>query len=115
MRRCAWATHESLQAYHDHEWGVPVHDDRLLFEMLTLEGAQAGLSWTTILRKREGYRHLFADFAIHQIAVFRPADVDRLLADPAIVRHRGKIEATITNARAAQRVIELHGSVDSFL
>lgn len=115
MQRCPWAAQEAMQAYHDHEWGVPVHDDRLLFEMLTLEGAQAGLSWSTILHKREGYRRLFEDFAIEKVAALGPADVNRLLADPAIVRHRGKIEATITNARAALRVIERHGSFDACL
>ena len=87
-------------AYHDEEWGVPSHDDRHLFEMLVLEGAQAGLSWSTILRKREGYRRAFADFDVGKVARFGDRDVERLLADPGIVRNRLKVESTIANARA---------------
>jgi DNA-3-methyladenine glycosylase I len=98
--RCAWARGDLDVAYHDREWGVPVRDDRRLFELLTLEGAQAGLSWSTILRKRAGYRRAFAGFDPRRVARFGAADVRRLLADPGIVRHRGKIEATIANARA---------------
>jgi DNA-3-methyladenine glycosylase I len=92
-------------AYHDEEWGVPVHDERRLFEMLTLEGAQAGLSWSTILRKREGYRRAFAGFDPSKVARFTPAKVERLMLDPGIVRNRLKIESTVHNAR---RVLELH-------
>jgi DNA-3-methyladenine glycosylase I len=99
--RCAWCGEDSLyRAYHDREWGVPSRDERHLFEMLTLEGAQAGLSWLTILRKREGYRRAFAGFDPERIARFDDADVARLLADPGIVRNRLKAAATIANARA---------------
>src|SRR5690349_17440759 len=101
-RRCEWADGgDPLNvAYHDEEWGVPSHDDRHLFELLTLEGAQAGLSWTTILRKRDGYREAFAAFEPERVAAFGPDDVDRLMLDPGIIRNRAKIEATIDNARA---------------
>ena len=101
--------------YHDTEWGVPEHDDRRLFELLTLEGAQAGLSWTTILRKREGYRAAFAGFDPHVVAEFTDEDVERLVADPAIVRHRGKIESTVNNARAVLAVQEEFGSFDNYV
>lgn len=103
MRRCAWVPADDplYVAYHDEEWGVPERDDRALFELLNLEGAQAGLSWSTILRKREGYRRAFAGWDVEAIARFGEADVERLVADAGIVRHRGKIEATIGNARAA--------------
>src|SRR5437899_7301310 len=100
LRRCSWARTPLSVAYHDAEWGVPVHDDRVLFEFLTLEGAQAGLSWSTILKKRDGYRAAFADFEPARVARFTPADVERLMANPGIVRHRQKIESTIGNARA---------------
>ena len=110
--RCAWAESDPLYVdYHDREWGVPVHDDRLLFEFLVLEGAQAGLSWLTILRKREGYRRAFAGFEPAAVAAFGPADVERLLADPGIVRNRLKVESAIANARAFLRVQE---ECDSF-
>jgi DNA-3-methyladenine glycosylase I len=100
-RRCEWAGSDPLyQAYHDQEWGVPVHDERHLFEMLILEGAQAGLAWITILRKREGYRRAFAGFDPRRMARFGPRDVKRLLADSGIVRHEGKIRAAIGNAAA---------------
>jgi DNA-3-methyladenine glycosylase I len=100
-RRCGWVGADPLyRAYHDREWGVPVHDERRLFEMLILEGAQAGLSWLTILRKRAGYRRAFAGFVPRRVAAFGERDVRRLLADPGIVRHEGKIRATIQNARA---------------
>jgi DNA-3-methyladenine glycosylase I len=101
--RCAWVPlGDALYvAYHDEEWGVPERDDRALFELLNLEGAQAGLSWSTILRKREGYRRAFVDWSAERIARFRKADVERLLGDAGIVRHRGKIEAVVGNARAA--------------
>ena len=114
--RCAWVGDEPLyQAYHDEEWGVPVHDDRLLFEFLVLEGAQAGLSWLTILRKREGYRRAFAGFAPEAVAAFGSADVERLLADPGIIRNRLKIGAAITNAQAFLRVREEFGSFDAYV
>ena len=101
-----------MQRYHDEEWGVPSHDDRFLFEMLTLEGAQAGLSWTTILRKREGYRAAFAGFDVGRVARFSARDVDRLLKDTSIVRNRAKIEATVGNAKAT---LALGESLDSYL
>jgi DNA-3-methyladenine glycosylase I len=104
-----------MVAYHDEEWGVPHHDDRALFELITLEGAQAGLSWTTILRKREGYRNAFAGFDAAKVARFTPARVERLLLDPAIVRHRGKVESTVANARAVLAVQRVFGSLDGFL
>ena len=106
MKRCAWVPEADRDyvAYHDDEWGVPSHDERHLFEMLTLEGAQAGLSWSTILRKREGYRKAFANFDAAKVARFSDTKVERLLADPGIVRNRLKVESTVNNAR---RVLEL--------
>jgi DNA-3-methyladenine glycosylase I len=101
--------------YHDTEWGVPEHDDRRLFELLTLEGAQAGLSWTTILRKREGYRAAFAGFDPTVVAQYDDTDVERLVADPSIVRHRGKIESTINNARAVLAVQQEFGGFDRYV
>jgi DNA-3-methyladenine glycosylase I len=100
--RCSWVPAEDplYIAYHDEEWGVPERDDRALFELLNLEGAQAGLSWSTILRKREGYRRAFAGWEVERIAQFGAADADRLVTDAGIVRHRGKIEAVVDNARA---------------
>ena len=116
VRRCAWVGDEPLyQAYHDEEWGVPVHDDRLLFEFLVLEGAQAGLSWLTILRKREGYRRAFAGFDPETVAAFGPADVECLLADSGIIRNRLKIGSAITNAQAFLRVREEFGSFDAYV
>ena len=113
-KRCAWVPvdDEPYRAYHDDEWGVPSHDDRHLFEMLTLEGAQAGLSWRTILYKREGYRRAFAGFDAARVARFTPAKVNRVLADPSIVRNRLKVESTVANARA---IAELDGSLDELL
>jgi len=102
LTRCRWVGGDALLIeYHDAEWGRPVEDDDALFELLTLEGFQAGLAWVTILRKREGFRRAFAGFRIAEVAEFDERDLDRLLADADIVRHRGKIEATIGNARAA--------------
>jgi DNA-3-methyladenine glycosylase I len=115
-QRCAWAGEDPLMvAYHDTEWGVPQHDERRLFEMLTLEGAQAGLSWTTILRKRDGYRRAFAGFDYDAVAAFGDADVERLLGDSSIVRNRLKIASTIENARAVVDVRRSEGSLDAFL
>ena len=112
ISRCSWAGTEPLMvAYHDDEWGVPTHDDHALFELLTLEGAQAGLSWRTILNKRVGYRHAFAGFDPAKVARFTDADVERLVGDAGIVRHRGKIESTINNA---QRVLEVQRDLGSF-
>ena len=114
--RCAWVGTEPLYlAYHDDEWGVPVHDDRLLFEFLVLEGAQAGLSWLTVLRKREGYRRAFSGFRPEEVAEYGPEDVDRLLAEPGIVRNRLKIESAITNARAFLEVQREFGSFSAYV
>lgn len=115
MPICPWASREPETSYHDQEWGVPVHDDRVLFEFITLEGAQAGLSWSTILKKRDGYRKAFCGWDIQSIARLNSRSVDRLVQDPSIVRHRGKIESTISNAKAALKVIESHGSLDAYL
>jgi DNA-3-methyladenine glycosylase I len=112
--RCAWPKSPLDIAYHDTEWGVPVHDDRMLFEFLTLEGAQAGLSWSTILKKRENYRHAFDGFDVERVAGFTPRRVERLLADPGIVRHRGKIESTISNAKKVLDVRREFGSFDRY-
>ncbi|MGH7323356.1 MAG: DNA-3-methyladenine glycosylase I [Candidatus Rokuibacteriota bacterium] len=114
-KRCAWARGEPELRYHDDEWGVPEHDDRALFELLILEGAQAGLSWSTILRKREAYRRAFVGFAPEAVAAFTAADVRRLLGDNGIVRNRAKVEATIANARAVLEVQREHGSLDRYL
>jgi DNA-3-methyladenine glycosylase I len=115
--RCAWVPLEDplYLAYHDEEWGMPSHDDRHLFEMLSLEGAQAGLSWSTILRKREGYRRAFAGFDAQRVARFDRRKVERLLADPSIVRNRLKVESVVANARAMLDVREEHGSLDAYL
>jgi DNA-3-methyladenine glycosylase I len=114
--RCPWCHgHELYLAYHDREWGVPQHDDRMLFEMLNLEGAQAGLSWLTILKKRENYRAAFDGFDAEKIARYNARKVAALLADPGIVRNRLKIAATITNARAFLAVREEFGSFDRYL
>jgi DNA-3-methyladenine glycosylase I len=115
--RCGWVPEgdPAYIAYHDEEWGVPSHDDRHLFEMLVLEGAQAGLSWSTILRKREGYRKVFAGFDAGRVARFRKRDVERLLADPGIVRNRLKVESAVVNARAVLEVRDEHGSLDAYL
>ena len=116
MTRCAWVGDNPLYvAYHDLEWGVPVHDDRLLFEFLVLEGAQAGLSWLTILRKREGYRKAFVGFDPERVAAFDARDVARLLADSGIVRNRLKIESAIANAKAFLAVRAEFGSFDSYV
>jgi DNA-3-methyladenine glycosylase I len=115
VRRCAWSTSAAdYIAYHDHEWGFPVDDDRLLFEKLILEGFQAGLSWLTILRKRPAFRDVFAGFDHQVVATFGAADVDRLLGDARIIRHRGKIESTINNARRAVALTVEFGSLGSF-
>jgi len=116
MERCEWANKTELeQFYHDNEWGVPVHDDRTLFEFLILEGAQAGLSWSTILRKREGYRKAFHDFDALRISQYSDADISRLLANPEIIRNRLKINAAVTNARTFLRVQQEIGSFDSYI
>jgi DNA-3-methyladenine glycosylase I len=116
VKRCGWAGDDPLMvAYHDEEWGVPSHDDRHLFEMLILEGAQAGLSWTTILRKREGYREAFDGFDADRVARYTPARIERLLKNPAIVRNRAKVEAAVLNARAVRAIRDEFGSLDRYL
>ena len=114
--RCPWCGEDpDYVRYHDEEWGVPSHDDRHLFEMLTLEGAQAGLSWLTILRKRENYRRAFHDFDAARVAGFTPDDIARCLADPGIVRNRLKVESTVLNARGFLAVVQEFGSFDEYL
>ncbi|KAF1053164.1 MAG: DNA-3-methyladenine glycosylase 1 [Burkholderia gladioli] len=113
--RCNWVRTDADAHYHDTEWGRPAHDERYLFEMLILEGAQAGLSWSTILNKREGYRAAFANFDADAVARFTPAKVDTLMQNAGIVRNRAKIESTIVNARAVQRIRAEHGSLGAFL
>ena len=114
--RCPWCGSDPLYtAYHDTEWGVPCHDERTLFEFLLLEGAQAGLSWITILRKRDNYRRAFNDFDVEKIARYDEKDVARLLADAGIVRNRLKIAASITNARATLQLYERGGTLDQLL
>jgi DNA-3-methyladenine glycosylase I len=115
--RCEWTTGGDalMLAHHDEEWGVPSHDDRHLYELLTLEGAQAGLSWSTILRKREGYRTAFAGFDPEVVARFTAKDVERLLGDPGIVRNRLKVESTVANAARVLEVQEELGSLDAYL
>ncbi|MGQ0804803.1 MAG: DNA-3-methyladenine glycosylase I [Actinomycetota bacterium] len=115
-QRCEWAgTRELDVRYHDEEWGVPTHDDRTLFEFLVLEGAQAGLSWSTILAKREGYRRAFADFDPARVARFTSKRVAHLLDNPAIVRNRLKVESTVSNARAFLAVQDEYRSFDTYL
>lgn len=115
MPICPWAQYQPETTYHDQEWGVPVREDRKLFEFVTLEGAQAGLSWSTILKKREGYRKAFCQWDIEKVALLSTRCVDRLSKDASIVRHRGKIESTISNAKAALRIIEAHGNFETYL
>jgi len=115
MNRCPWGKNELLTAYHDNEWGVPLHDDRSLFEFLILEGAQAGLSWLTILKKREHYRAVFDDFEVTKVAAYKQPKIRRLLADPGIIRNRLKIEAAIQNARSFLAVQEEFASFDTYL
>ncbi len=115
--RCAWGAHDAeYRRYHDEEWGSPLHGDVPLFEKLSLEGFQSGLSWITILRRREKFRSAFANFDIATVATFTPDDVDRLVLDAGIIRHRGKIEATVSNARLALTLVEDHpGAFDDLL
>ncbi len=116
VARCGWgAASDEYRRYHDEEWGFPVTDDVRLFEKLCLEGFQAGLSWLTILRKREGFRAAFAGFDFAAVAQFGPPDVERLLGDASIVRHRGKIESTINNARRCLELIEAEGSLSAYV
>jgi DNA-3-methyladenine glycosylase I len=116
VARCRWgASTDEYNAYHDAEWGFPVTDDKRLFEKLCLEGFQSGLSWLTILRKREGFRKAFAGFDFVQVARFGMRDVERLLGDASIVRHRGKIESTINNARRCVELVETEGSLAAYV
>ena len=116
MKRCAWANAtERYRQYHDLEWGVPVHDDRLLFEFLILEGAQAGLSWSTILNKRDNYRQAFDNFDAQRIAVYSEEKIRALLQDPGIVRNRLKVNAAVTNARCFLEVRQEFGSFDRYI
>ena len=115
-QRCAWAEGSDLmRRYHDEQWGLPTHDDRLLFELLVLEGAQAGLSWETILKKRDGYRAAFDDFRPDLVAGYDETKIEALLANPGIVRNRMKVEAAIGNARALLTVVEEFGSFDAYV
>jgi len=115
VQRCSWPTSELDIAYHDREWGAPVHDDRVHFEFLILEGAQAGLSWATILKKRTHYRRAFANFDPARVAQYAPAKVARLLEDPGIVRNRLKIESAVSNARAFLAIQDEFGSFDAYV
>jgi DNA-3-methyladenine glycosylase I len=115
VTRCEWARTPLSVAYHDMEWGIPVHDDVRLFEFITLEGAQAGLSWETILRKRDSYREAFFDFDPARVARFTPARIDRLLQNSGIVRNRLKVSSTVSNAKAFLAVQREFGSFDAFL
>ena len=116
VARCAWGdSAPDYRPYHDEEWGRPVTDDVRLFEKLCLEGFQSGLSWLTILRKREAFREAFAGFDFHRVATFGEGDVERLLGDAGIIRHRGKIEATINNAGRAVEMVEAEGSIAAFV
>jgi DNA-3-methyladenine glycosylase I len=115
IQRCAWARTPLSIAYHDKEWGVPAHDDVVLFEFITLEGAQAGLSWETILNKRDAYREAFARFDPTKVARFTPAKVERLLQNPGIVRNRLKVESTVRNAKAFLAVQKEFGSFDAYV
>ncbi len=115
-QRCAWPGDHPLNvSYHDNEWGVEQHDEQNLFEMMTLEGAQAGLSWLTILNKREGYRRLFSDFDVQRVADFDDVKIERLMKDASIVRHRGKIEATINNARRILALWDQGNTLDAII
>jgi DNA-3-methyladenine glycosylase I len=115
VQRCSWPSTELDIAYHDSEWGVPVHDDRILFEFLTLEGAQAGLSWSTILTKRKNYRRAFMNFDPERVARFSDTRIDRLMLDAGIVRNRLKLDSTVSNARAFIDVQKQYGSFDEYI
>jgi DNA-3-methyladenine glycosylase I len=115
LTRCAWAENELFNSYHDTEWGVPVHDDRLMFEFLVLEGAQAGLSWATILQRRDGYRQAFEGFDPEKVALYGPEKVAALLVDSRIIRNRLKVLSAITNAKAFLKVQAEFGSFDAYV
>ncbi|MGA8474591.1 MAG: DNA-3-methyladenine glycosylase I [Candidatus Cybelea sp.] len=114
-RRCHWAQTEPMIAYHDREWGVPIHDDRTLFEILCLEGAQAGLSWEIVLRRRERYRELFRNFDPALVARMTPARIEKILQDPGIIRNRAKIESVVANAKALLKIRGEFGSFDEYI
>jgi DNA-3-methyladenine glycosylase I len=115
MERCNWVTNDLIYIqYHDKEWGVPVHDDKKLFEFITLEGAQAGLSWLTILKRRPGYKNAFSNFDVEKVAKFTPEKIEKLLLDPGIIRNRLKVNAAVTNARAFIKIQEEFGSFDKY-
>ncbi len=115
MNRCQWAKSELMVAYHDTEWGVPVHDDQVLFEFLCLEGAQAGLSWETILKKRDNYREAFDGFDAAKIAKYTPRKIDKLLANPGIVRNKLKVNSVVRNAKAFLAVRDEFGGFDAYI
>ena len=116
LKRCAWPGQDPLYlAYHDEEWGVPLHEDNRLFEMLVLESMQSGLSWITILRKRKAFQVAFRQFEPEKVAKFGPKEIEKLLANPGIIRNRAKLEAAVANARATLGVQEKYGSLDAFL
>ncbi|MFM8482002.1 MAG: DNA-3-methyladenine glycosylase I [Actinomycetota bacterium] len=116
MTRCSWAeSSEVMLAYHDDEWGMPTADDRLLFEKICLEGFQSGLSWSTILTKRDAFRRVFADFDVERVAAFGDAEIAELVTDPSIIRHAGKIRSTINNARRCRELIAAEGSLAIFI
>lgn len=115
MERCSWVTNDPVYIkYHDKEWGVPVHDDKKLFEFIILEGAQAGLSWLTILKRRPGYKKAFANFNVEKVARFTTKKIETLLSDPGIIRNRLKINSAVTNARAFIKIQEEFGSFDNY-
>jgi len=115
-KRCGWVTDDPLYVdYHDKEWGVPIYDDRILFEFLILEGAQAGLSWITVLKKRENYRHCFANFDLNDIVRFNPRKIEKLLMNPGIIRNKLKIESVITNAKAYLQVINEYDTFSKYI
>jgi DNA-3-methyladenine glycosylase I len=113
--RCPWAATEAMMQYHDHEWGVPLHDDHGLFELLILEGAQAGLNWSTVLNKRESYRAAFDGFDVHKIAQYGEREIAKLLVNPGIIRNKLKIESAVQNAKAFLKVQEEFGSFDAYI
>jgi DNA-3-methyladenine glycosylase I len=117
LKRCSWADlSKPLDlCYHDEEWGVPVTDDSVLFEQLSLEGAQAGLSWSTVLKKREGYRILFKQFSIDKVCELKPLDIDGFMKNPGIIRHRGKLESVVSNAHLLAEIQRTHGSIYAYV
>src|ERR1700686_2392470 len=116
LKRCQWPGQDPLYlAYHDEEWGVPLHEDKRLFELLVLESMQSGLSWMTILRKRKAFRDAFCDFDPGKVARFGAKEIEKLLANPGIIRNRAKLDATVANSRATLNAQEKYGSLDTFL